>query len=281
MEHDGATMIRKFIAPLIAALLCHSAQAKTAEECKQVAIKIHSSDEGMYLEGLQELLDNSCNELLPIVESRLTSRKAPLLAMSAVTLALSGKREYGPVLIELYHHATHPSRLSKEIYGKALQEAVLLACSDLPGGRRLGDHDEYRQGVYPPISDACWERYHSLFKESDYTEPLVSRGTLDLLAETSSPGGIDIIARFMAVGDQYVRHNAVVALEHVPLAASEKLFRTALADPNENVRYQAVRILSGKFDPRVESLFADRLPLETNGQLIDLMKERLNNRTGR
>jgi hypothetical protein len=260
---------------MLVGLMQIASQATCAVECREIASKIQSKNEDIYLTGLQELLDNSCEELLPKVEYLVTSRRAPLLLKSAITLALSGKKAYGPVLIALYYDATHLSPLSEEIYGRELEEAVLLACSDLPRGKRLADVADYRQLVYPPLSDACWEKYHSLFTESDFRDPFVSRQTLELLGETSSPKGIDLIARFMSVGDEYVRERAAKALQHLPLESAEALYRRALGDPNENVRYRAVRILMGKDDARVDSLFRDRLQNETSGQLIDMMKSRL------
>jgi len=242
-------------------------------DCLQVAQDIESADITSFERGLQGVLDHNCDALLPRVAALFLSGSAPAAFLPADTLALSGHKEYGPILIRAYFDASR-SKSKFPDYPLSLTHAVLLACSDIPRGRRVLDARQYVKSA-PPLDDACITEYRQLLA-GHYDEYPIPYFALELLQQTNAENSLDIITKcFRSRNPQVPRDEAIIALQHMPLDASLPLFREGLKDRDINVRFQAVRLLSQRRDSRVIELFKERVPLETDPQLREKMKDRL------
>jgi len=190
-------------------------------------------------------------------------------------LALSGVKSYGLLLIRYYFEATAGIQ---DFNPGSLRDEVILACSDLPRGRNLHQVSKYVSSP-PRLQEECLRSYRDLL-EGHFEDRWVMTGALALIEHTTTPGMIDITERAYNSPDWNLRAGAVISLQNIQLDVSLPIFRRAIADPNGEVRYQAVRLLRERSDPRIRSLFGKRLPSETDERLVEMMKDYLKKSEG-
>jgi len=223
-----------------------------SDSCDSARIGLESKDASVFRQALQATLDYECQELLPRIALLFESGNCPARFRAADALALSGEKRYGPLLMRYYLKATAGL---EDFDAGNLIDNIVLACSDLPRGRNLSRVERYASSP-PRLSKDCVTEYRK-FQEGMHDERVLE-GMIGLLERSATPEGIDIAEAAYSSSDLSLRDGAVFALQHLSLDMSLHLFTRAINDPYSEVRFQVVRILQEKSDPRVRLLLLRR-----------------------
>ncbi len=266
-----ADLIVMRILCMLSALIVGAATSAWASGgcCLQASADLESKELAAFQSALKCIVTQKCDDLLPRVADRFLSGDGPAPFWPANALALSGHKEYGPLLIRAYFDASR-SKSKFPDRPLSLRSAVLLACSDLPRGADFHHPEQYIASA-PKLDKECLELYRRLL-DSHFGDYRVGYFAMELIGETSSEDALDIVARCLKECDTNARSNAVIAIEHMPLEAALGILSEAVKDSEETVRYQAVRVLCGFEDPRVEVIFRERLKKESASELVRMMK---------
>jgi hypothetical protein len=248
--------------------------------CHRIERQLFSVEMQTYRQGLQGLLTHKCDELLPKVAEAFKDGSATSRFDAAEVLALSGRKEYGPLLIQAYIDAAR--RAPGYDFGPStLRNDILLACSDIPHGIKPGetDSDVWKAGPQN-LRTECVDRLRELHER--YSAGLdvevaknVALAFLDLLWDTSAASMIEMINDFYSANDEDIREGAMTALEHVPLEAALPLLSQGARDRSDFVRFQAVRILVKHDGDAVEQLLRERFGIETDPPTLRMIRVRL------
>ncbi len=268
--------MRVFLALLCFSLLGGLASGMSPSRCDSIATDLENKDPTVFKAALQALLDQGCDNLLSRVAELFATGSCPARFRAADALALSGNKDYGPFLIKSYFEAT--AGIEKFDPG-SLKDDVILACSNLPRGKKLAALSQYI--TTPPRLDMrCLKTYRELLGTSYHNNSSLAAGAVGLLMATATPEAMDIIEQCYSSPDRNIRSGAVLTLQHIPLDVSLPLFGRMIEDEYWGVRIQVVRLLSRIDDPRVESIFKKHQPQESKDHVLAIMNEYLRQAVG-
>jgi hypothetical protein len=265
-------------------LFCVAGSLTASEPCDEgrqaIERYLRSPQSDERVKGFREVLRCRRNEELPLVAESLNSTESLVGAAAAMTLAMSGKSEYRPILVERYMKCPDEGCPIAQAH---LLAAVLVGCSEL----NVGDDPKSYDIPLPPIefiADECVDAVRNLLRDglmesnsertsstpdslSPYAWTLL-RNFKYLVVRSGSSRWIPLLASLLGSKNDEIRLEAATTATFMKPKWIGVLALPHLDDPNAEVRKSIISGLSKVQTEDVRAALRKRLDVETDESII-------------